>query len=242
MREETFRAVLDRRRAQPEDARLQEHHLHRRQRRQSGRPARRRRGAQQAVRTATPIVAHVQEYYTYARRRRATWRRRASRKARATTCTTIRSSRSTCSSPIRSRSATTSASRRARRRINGVDISDRAKATELAKKIVEFRAQHTVDAIKKAIANKGTLPGADADAAVAVAAGGTGAECQRPDRRAQARHAACSHRTVARMRRVSTAAPDPRSMGGGDCAQQSLQLRRHAESAAAAPTRCGSKR
>ena len=42
--------------------------------------------------------------------------------------------------------------------INGVDISDRAKATELAKKIVEFRAHHTVDAIKKAIANKGTLP------------------------------------------------------------------------------------
>jgi creatinine amidohydrolase len=42
--------------------------------------------------------------------------------------------------------------------INGVDISDRAKATELAKKIVEFRAQYTADAIKKAIANKGTLP------------------------------------------------------------------------------------
>ena len=40
----------DRRRAQPEAARLQEHHLHRRQRRQSGRPARRRRGAQQALR------------------------------------------------------------------------------------------------------------------------------------------------------------------------------------------------
>ena len=42
--------------------------------------------------------------------------------------------------------------------INGVDISDRAKATELAKKIVDFRAQHTADAIQKAIANKGTLP------------------------------------------------------------------------------------
>jgi creatinine amidohydrolase len=39
--------------------------------------------------------------------------------------------------------------------INGVDISDRAKNTELAKKIVEFRASYTVDAIKKAIANKG---------------------------------------------------------------------------------------
>ncbi|HXG89173.1 MAG TPA: creatininase family protein [Vicinamibacterales bacterium] len=44
--------------------------------------------------------------------------------------------------------------------INGFDISDRAKATALAKEIVEFRAQHTAEAIKKAIANKGTLPAA----------------------------------------------------------------------------------
>ena len=42
--------------------------------------------------------------------------------------------------------------------INGFDISNRAQATELAKQIVEFRASATVDAIKKAIANKGTLP------------------------------------------------------------------------------------
>ena len=42
--------------------------------------------------------------------------------------------------------------------INGFDISNRAKATDLAKQIVEFRAATTVDAIKKAIANKGTLP------------------------------------------------------------------------------------
>jgi creatinine amidohydrolase len=42
--------------------------------------------------------------------------------------------------------------------INGFDISNRATATELAKKIVEFRATATVEAIKKAIANKGTLP------------------------------------------------------------------------------------
>lgn len=44
--------------------------------------------------------------------------------------------------------------------INGVDLSDRAKAQEWAKQIVEFRAQATVDAIKKALANKGTLPAA----------------------------------------------------------------------------------
>ena len=42
--------------------------------------------------------------------------------------------------------------------INGVDLSNRAKAQELSKKIVEFRANHTAEAIKKAIANKGTLP------------------------------------------------------------------------------------
>ncbi len=42
--------------------------------------------------------------------------------------------------------------------INGVSIADRAQATKLAKEIVEFRAASTVEAIKKAIANKGTLP------------------------------------------------------------------------------------
>jgi creatinine amidohydrolase/Fe(II)-dependent formamide hydrolase-like protein len=42
--------------------------------------------------------------------------------------------------------------------INGVDISDRKKAQELARQIVDFRATYTADAIKKAIANKGTLP------------------------------------------------------------------------------------
>lgn len=42
--------------------------------------------------------------------------------------------------------------------INGVDLSDRKKAQEWARQIVDFRAQYTADAIKKAIANKGTLP------------------------------------------------------------------------------------
>jgi creatinine amidohydrolase/Fe(II)-dependent formamide hydrolase-like protein len=39
--------------------------------------------------------------------------------------------------------------------IDGVSLSDRAKATEWAKKIVAFRADHTVAAINKAIAAKG---------------------------------------------------------------------------------------
>jgi len=42
--------------------------------------------------------------------------------------------------------------------INGASIADRATATTLAREIVEFRASTTVDAINKAIANKGTLP------------------------------------------------------------------------------------
>lgn len=39
--------------------------------------------------------------------------------------------------------------------IDGVSLADRAKNTEMAKKIVEFRATQTVAAIQKAIANKG---------------------------------------------------------------------------------------
>jgi creatinine amidohydrolase len=42
--------------------------------------------------------------------------------------------------------------------INGVDVSNKAKNTEWAKQIVAFRADHTIAAINKAIANKGTLP------------------------------------------------------------------------------------
>jgi creatinine amidohydrolase len=38
--------------------------------------------------------------------------------------------------------------------INGVDISDRKKSTELAKKVVEFRATKTIEAINKHIAAK----------------------------------------------------------------------------------------
>jgi creatinine amidohydrolase/Fe(II)-dependent formamide hydrolase-like protein len=42
--------------------------------------------------------------------------------------------------------------------INGVSIADRRKAEALGREIVEYRAQVTVDAIRKAIANGGTLP------------------------------------------------------------------------------------
>ena len=42
--------------------------------------------------------------------------------------------------------------------INGVSIADKKKNTELGRAIVEFRATTTIEAINKAIANKGTLP------------------------------------------------------------------------------------
>ena len=83
--------------------------------------------------------------------------------------------------------------------INGVDLSDRQKSTELAKKIVEFRAQHTVDFINKAIANKGTLP-----APPARGRGGATGAGQAPAGPPQGRGA-------------NRPAPDPRTMGGGEC-------------------------
>lgn len=42
--------------------------------------------------------------------------------------------------------------------INGISLADRKKATEWAREIVAFRTRVTVEAINKAIANKGTLP------------------------------------------------------------------------------------
>jgi creatinine amidohydrolase len=42
--------------------------------------------------------------------------------------------------------------------INGFSIADKKKSLELAREIVDFRAIVTVEAINKAIANKGTLP------------------------------------------------------------------------------------
>jgi creatinine amidohydrolase len=41
---------------------------------------------------------------------------------------------------------------------NGFSDADRKKNAELAKEIIEFRAQYTIDAINRSIANKGTLP------------------------------------------------------------------------------------
>ena len=42
--------------------------------------------------------------------------------------------------------------------INGFSVADSKKNAQLAKEIVEFRTQYTIDAINRSIANKGTLP------------------------------------------------------------------------------------
>jgi creatinine amidohydrolase/Fe(II)-dependent formamide hydrolase-like protein len=71
--------------------------------------------------------------------------------------------------------------------INGVSIADRVHSLELGRQIVAFRARETAGAIKKAIANRGTLPEPARERPAFAGGGG-----QRQ-------------------------APDPRSMGGGDC-------------------------
>jgi creatinine amidohydrolase/Fe(II)-dependent formamide hydrolase-like protein len=44
--------------------------------------------------------------------------------------------------------------------INGVSLADKKKNAELAKQIIAFRAKTTIEAMNKAVANKGTLPAA----------------------------------------------------------------------------------
>jgi creatinine amidohydrolase/Fe(II)-dependent formamide hydrolase-like protein len=75
--------------------------------------------------------------------------------------------------------------------INGVSLADRVQNLELARKIVAFRARHTVEAINRAITNGGTLPEPTREARGGGGGGGGGGG-QRPP-------------------------PDPRTMGGGDC-------------------------
>jgi creatinine amidohydrolase len=108
---------------------------------------------------ANPIVAHVQEYYDYAGVRRYMegqgLKEAASDNLHDDPIITLNMFITDPKSVkyderVRAKKAT----------INGVDLSKRARATELAKKIVAFRAEHTASFIKKAIANKGTLPAA----------------------------------------------------------------------------------
>ena len=75
--------------------------------------------------------------------------------------------------------------------INGFSIADRVKSLKLARDIVDFRANQTATAIKRAIANRGTLPAPQRQARGGRGGRG-GQQAQRP-------------------------APNPRTMGGGSC-------------------------
>lgn len=86
--------------------------------------------------------------------------------------------------------------------INGVSLADRVQSLEWAREIVEFRAEHTADAIRKAIANQGTLPAPDRPT-LPVLRRAAGGQAQRPGGRQRP-------------------APDPRSMGGGECSANIL--------------------
>jgi len=83
--------------------------------------------------------------------------------------------------------------------INGVSLEDRVANLERAREIVDFRARHTVNAIKKAIGEGGTMPPPERTAR-AGGGGGQGGPppgFQRPE-------------------------PDPRDMGGGQCVDNEL--------------------
>jgi len=105
----------------------------------------------------TPVVAHVQEYYDYA----------GTAKHMTTRGIVDGASDSLHDDPIISLNMFITDPKSVRfderveagkATINGVSIADRTKSTALAREIVEFRAATTVEAINKAIANKGTLP------------------------------------------------------------------------------------
>ena len=104
-----------------------------------------------------PVVAHVQEYYDYA----------AAAKHMETRGLVSGKSDGLHDDPVISLNmyATDPRSVRYEERvkagkatIDGVSLADQARNRELAREIVAFRANTTVEAIKKAIANKGTLP------------------------------------------------------------------------------------
>ena len=131
-----------------------------------------------------PVVAHVQEYYDYAGvANYMTYRGLESGESDNLHDDAIITLNMFHADPDSVRYAERVAADTAT--INGVSIADRVTSLEWAREIVAFRAHHTVEAITKAIANRGTLPA--------------------PPRRARAGG------------RPARPAPNPRSMGGGNC-------------------------
>ena len=104
-----------------------------------------------------PVVAHVQEYYDYASAARyMAYKGLESGEGDGLHDDPIIALNMFYTDPSSVRYAERVAAGKAT--INGVSIADRVKSLELAREIVDFRARHTVEAIKAAIANRGTLP------------------------------------------------------------------------------------
>lgn len=106
-----------------------------------------------------PVVAHIQEYYDYA----GVARHMATRGIPDDSATSdhlhddpIITLNMFAADPRSVRYA--ERAKLGKASINGVSIADREKNQALAKEIIEFRANHTVAAIRKAIAHGGTLP------------------------------------------------------------------------------------
>ncbi|MDF2775715.1 MAG: hypothetical protein K0S86_5216 [Geminicoccaceae bacterium] len=104
-----------------------------------------------------PVVAHVQEYYDYA----GTAKHMSARGIVDTATDSLHDDPIISLNMFAADPKSIRYDERVRAgkaTINGVSIGDRARAAEWAREIVEFRATTTVEAIRKAIANKGTLP------------------------------------------------------------------------------------
>jgi creatinine amidohydrolase/Fe(II)-dependent formamide hydrolase-like protein len=110
-----------------------------------------------AIWQGNPVVAHVQEYYTYG----------AVSNFMADRGITEGAGDGLHDDPIITLNMFITDPRSVRYRervaagkatINGFSIADSARSAALARQIVDFRADYTIEAIKRSIANKGTLP------------------------------------------------------------------------------------
>ena len=146
-----------RRRAQPEDARLREHHLHRRQRREPERPEGGCREAHRAVERQLLSSRTSREYYTAPPGTPNVLRQLGVVKEGQADDGLHDSPGITLNMMLTDPNSVRWEQRvkAGKATINGVSIADKAKSLELARKIVDARATRTADVIRKAIANKG---------------------------------------------------------------------------------------
>ncbi len=112
-----------------------------------------------AIWKGEPVVAHVQEYYDYA----SVTKYMESQGLKETMSDSLHDDAVITLNMFMTDPKSVRYDERVKAKkatINGVSIADRKKNLELGKKIVDYRATTTVEAINKAIANKGTLPAA----------------------------------------------------------------------------------